>query len=132
MTAKVPRPSSTGDPKIFVLRRELSEVHLLLDNISSSSEKTIPVGDAPEPLGKEWLRRLCGIEWPSITTDEPTANEAELLIRAKDYLNGLAKPASGLTIAFTHLVTQDGNDIGLRRILTGYDLRCAEGDPAPR
>lgn len=102
--------SERSDPKTFVLRRELSEVHLLLDNITSSTEKRLPIAAAGRPgaLDEAWLRRVCEIEWPPEGTPPDEAKDAELLIRVKDHLNMLAAPASGLTIAFTHLVTQEG------------------------
>lgn len=103
------RNDRVGDPVIFVLRRELSEVHLLLDNISSSADKSLPITTAPglEGLDADWLLKICQIEWPPEDSAPQAAEEAELLIRVKDHLNALAKPASGLTIAFTLMVTQE-------------------------
>jgi hypothetical protein len=94
---------------VFVLLRELSEVHLLLDNISANPNTT--VGDAapaplPEELGPQWIEKICEISWPPDGSTEERAEDAALLIRAKDYLNRLSHPASGSTIAFTTLVTQ--------------------------
>ncbi|MEP7006882.1 MAG: hypothetical protein ABI810_12935 [Sphingomonas bacterium] len=96
------------NPKVFVLKRELSEVYLLLDNISTNPDNKLPATEAGVPIGldKEWLKKVCDIDWPPDgTTDK--AKEASLLIRAKDFLNNLAKPASGASIAFTLLATQD-------------------------
>lgn len=102
--------SERGDPKTFVLRRELSEVHLLLDNITSSTEKRLPIAAASRPVALDdaWLRRICEIEWPPEGAPPDEARDAELLIRVKDHLNILAAPASGLTIALPHHVTQEG------------------------
>ena len=100
------------NPQVFVLARELAEVHLLLDNISSDPDTTISALATREPLDgidKEWIDRVCEISWPP-TPAADKARQAALLIRAKDYLNRLAKPASGASIAFTHLVTQDERD----------------------
>lgn len=96
------------NPKVFVLERELNEVHLLLENISSNPDNRLPItSDAPPPgLDADWLTRVCQIDWPPSPADDKAA-EASLLIKAKDYLNTLAAPASGATIAFTLLVTQD-------------------------
>lgn len=95
------------NPKVFVLKRELSEVHLLLDNISSNPDNRLPLDDSVKVQGlpDEWIRKICEIDWPPDQTDD-IATQASLLIKAKDYLNSLASPASGFTIAFTHLVTQ--------------------------
>ncbi|USI74642.1 hypothetical protein [Sphingomonas morindae] len=95
------------DPAVFVLRRELSEVHLLLDNISANPDAHLPPSQekAPGGLPDDWLTRICEIDWPPENASSK-AEEASLLIRAKDFLNTLARPASGATIAFTLLVTQ--------------------------
>ena len=102
-----------NDPKVFVLKRELSEVHLLLDNISANPETKLPATQAEVPvaLGPDWLKKVCEIDWPPHAADD-RAEEACLLIRTKDFLNTLAKPASGSTIAFTILVTQQSNSRG--------------------
>ncbi len=105
-------PSPGGDPTIFVLQRELCEVHLLLDNISSNAEKTLSLGgEDAKKLGNDWLMRICQIDWPPDGSVRDRAVEADLLIRVKDYLNNMAKPASGLTIAFTHLVTKEAGTL---------------------
>jgi len=102
------RQGRLADPKIFVLERELREVHLLLDNISFNAEKSLALGlDDEGKLGRNWLRRVCEIDWPPEGGTREEAAAADLLIRVKDHLNTLAKPASGLTIAFTHLVTKE-------------------------
>lgn len=105
------------DPKVFVLTRELAEVHLLLDNLSSDPDTTITalsMREPPKGLEEKWIDRVCEISWPPPAGAPDKAQQAALLIRAKDYLNRLAKPASGASIAFTLLVTQ------------------REGDPDPR
>ena len=96
------------NPKVFVLKRELSEVYLLLDNISTNPDNKLPAteADIPNGLDKEWLKLVCDIDWPPGDKTDGSA-AASLLIRAKDFLNNLAKPASGASIAFTLLATQD-------------------------
>lgn len=101
------------DPMAYILRRARSEVHLLLDNLSASPETTISALTAagrPAELDEHWLEEVCRITWPPGTpgaTPRTLADQAALLIRAKDYLNSLAKPASGASIAFTLMVTQE-------------------------
>jgi hypothetical protein len=95
---------------VFVLERELAEVHLLLDNVSANphttvAERTVETGTEDE-LPSDWIEKVCDITWPPQGTDEDRADDAALLIRAKDHLNRLSYPASGATIAFTTLVTQ--------------------------
>ena len=99
------------DPKDFVLNRELSEVHLLIDNLSANPDKTfelMSVDDTHE-LSADWVEQICRITWPPADAPQKAADQAALLIRAKDRLNTLAKPASGASIAFTLLVTQEEN-----------------------
>jgi hypothetical protein len=101
------------NPAVFVLTRELAEVHLLLDNISADPDTTIGAlsgRERPEGLPEDWIEQICLISWPPPDSDATKAQQAALLIRAKDYLNRLAKPASGASIAFTVLVTQDDDD----------------------
>ena len=101
------------DPMAYILRRARSEVHLLLDNLSANPDTTISALTAsgrPVELDENWLEEVCRITWPPDTpgaTPKTLADQAALLIRAKDYLNSLAKPASGASIAFTLMVTQE-------------------------
>lgn len=109
------RRSASRDPKVFVLLRELSEVHLLLDNVSANPDTTVAELVDKEKLEKQglkedWIEKICEISWPPDGSNEERAVDAALLIRAKDYLNRLTRPASGATIAFTHLVTQEARD----------------------
>ena len=104
------------DRRAYVLARTSSEVHLLLDNLSANPETTISGLIAAHPaatLEPDWLEQVCRITWPPDAQDDSLATQAEqaaLLIRVKDYLNSLAKPASGATIAFTLMVTQDEDE----------------------
>lgn len=106
-----PGSQPIDDRRAYVLERTSSEVHLLLDNLSASPDTTISALAATQPpagLGADWLDQLCRITWPpDAQGGTAQAEQAALLIRAKDYLNSLAKPASGATIAFTLMVTQD-------------------------
>ena len=97
------------DPRVFVLNRELSEVHLLLDNLSANPDKSFKLlaVDNSSGLPKTWLDDVCRISWPPKDATPEAAAQAALLIRAKDRLNILARPASGATIAFTLLVSQE-------------------------
>jgi hypothetical protein len=97
------------DPKVFILSRELSEVHLLLDNLSADPDTTIEALAARQPpkgLDENWIDQICRISWPPADSNMEKAAQASLLIRVKDFLNRLARPASGMSIAFTIMVTQ--------------------------
>ena len=100
------------DPKVFVLLRELSEVHLLLDNLSANPTTSVSEMASDEKLKQHklephWIEDICKISWPPDGSNEEKSEDAALLIRAKDFLNRLSHPASGSTIAFTLLVTQE-------------------------
>ena len=116
MTNGGPEKADESDPRHFVLERTRHEVHLLLDNLSANPEATIHElsedNPPPDDLPDNWIDRVCRITWPPDQSEEGEAEQAKqaaLLIRVKDYLNSLAKPASGATIAFTLLVTQEEN-----------------------
>jgi hypothetical protein len=105
---------ATEDPKIFIFSRELSEVHLLLDALSANPNTTLaaliakaPPAEPPTGLPADWIEQICQISWPPEGSAVDQSKQASLLIKAKDYLNRLSKPASGSTIAFTTLVTQE-------------------------
>ncbi len=120
------RTRASRDPQVFVLLRELSEVHLLLDNVSANPASTIsdrsPV-KRPKELKANWIEEVCEISWPPDGSSDEKAEDAALLIRAKDHLNRLSHPASGASIAFTLLVTQGGGKKGwLRRRFIGGDV----------
>ena len=112
---------SSEDPTAFILSRARSEVHLLLDNISANPDVTIAALTAlapPKGLPEDWIEQVCEITWPrrdGQSGPEDLAKQAALLIRTRDYLNGLARPASGATIAFTLMVTQDTDAKARRR-----------------
>jgi hypothetical protein len=112
---------SSEDPTAFILSRARSEVHLLLDNISANPEVTIATlteRARPKGLPSDWIEQICEITWPrrdGQSDPDELAKQAALLIKTRDYLNGLAKPASGATIAFTLMVTQDTDTKARRR-----------------
>jgi hypothetical protein len=85
----------------FIFLRELSEVYLLIDYISGRCDKTL----ADTLL----IKNVCEIGWPPVGSDAQQATQAADLLHAKDTLNNVAGPASGLTIAFTLLVAGEDN-----------------------
>src|SRR5687767_8237101 len=100
------RRRGSRDPKVFVLDRELSEVHLLLDNVSANprttlAERLASTEGLEDDLPDDWIEQVCRISWPPDGSDDDNAEDAALLIKAKDRLNRLSYPASGSTIAFT-------------------------------
>lgn len=109
------RRRGSRNPQVFVLDRELSEVHLLLDNVSANPNTTLAERLAStqgfeDDLPDDWIEQVCRISWPPEGSNDDKAEDAALLIKAKDRLNRLSYPASGSTIAFTLLVTQHDSE----------------------
>jgi hypothetical protein len=135
--------TDSADFREFILTRELSEVFLLLDNLAADSDTTITalakLKPPPEGLDADWIERICEIKWPATASQSTQAAQAALVLKAKDYLNGLAKPASGSTIAFTLLFTQrfdekrtveiEGAKSARERKLTARRTMAAEAYP---
>jgi len=104
-----------GQIRDFIFARELAEVYLLLDHISGRPDKTLataikesgqPTNGAP---AKGLIEKICEIGWPPKGTIVEQAEQAAVLLRAKDSLNAAAYPANGATIAFTLLVAGEDN-----------------------
>jgi hypothetical protein len=85
----------------FIFVRELNEVYLLLDHISGRWDKSLYDRHV---TGLPHIRDICRIGLTPAESEHDRINQAVTLLRAKDMLNAAARPASGLTIAFTLLV----------------------------
>jgi len=93
----------------FIFSSELAEVYLLLDNVSMSTNKSLPPAPGPgDSDPKDLIERICEIRWPPVGTTADRARQAAVLLRARDELNAAAAPATGATIAFTLLVAGEG------------------------
>jgi hypothetical protein len=116
-----PHPSdSPHDQQIdeFLFKKELDEVYLLLDFISGRTDKDlsrlavpdpVPPADAtarPDLSPRDVMRRLSLIRYPPTGTRKQNADDAALLMLAKDRLTALASPARGITIAYTVMFTE--------------------------
>ena len=117
-----PSPTQTAlDEEIF--RRDLNEVHLLIEFISSLPGKSL---DDLKLLDNEWrqaehsgeqrplmdpgeaVRRISLIRFPPDPNPSTRAEQAALLLLAKDRLNDLARPARGRSIAYTTMFAGTG------------------------
>ncbi len=115
--------STTGndaDPGTFdelIFKRDLNEVHLLLDFISGRPNTMLWDLDTriPNPADGHDLTPHQVIEWvcrlrypPQLqqSTEEKAFNSA-LLLYVKDKLNALAYPARGMTIAYTYIFLEE-------------------------
>jgi hypothetical protein len=98
--------------KLF--RRDLAEVHLLIDYVSGRVDKSLSdlkgifVTDRGGHLRKateaqEIVEEICRISYPPNGGVESSAQQAAMLLAVKDQLNRIANPARGLTVAFTSM-----------------------------
>ncbi len=104
----------------LVFQQELNEVYLLLDFISGQPDKHLSdldskIVDLSNPNAKlssiEVIKRVSGLRYPPAP---PAAADAAFLLTTKDWLNSIAYPARGLTIAYT-IMFIEGDGAGLRR-----------------
>ncbi|MGB9646352.1 MAG: hypothetical protein WCB44_14670, partial [Stellaceae bacterium] len=93
-----------------IYRRDLAEVHLLMDFISGLPNKSLndlrlrdtkPDGPHPEMDPAQAVTRISLIRFPPDPSPKIRAEDAALLLLAKDCLNELIRPARGRTIAYS-------------------------------
>ncbi|HXQ17505.1 MAG TPA: hypothetical protein VN814_23045 [Caulobacteraceae bacterium] len=107
-----PEAAASGQIQDFIFARELSEVYLLLDNVSMSSGKSLPAAPkSGEDDASDLIEQICRIGWPPTGSTADRAHQAAVLLRARDTLNSAAAPATGATIAFTLLVAGEGGGL---------------------
>ncbi|SFG64302.1 hypothetical protein SAMN05518865_11564 [Duganella sp. CF458] len=92
----------------FIFIRELNEVFLLLDHISGRWDKSLHKLDNKDD-GEPHIDELCAIGLTPPENDQQRVAQAVKVLCAKDRLNAAARPATGLTIAFTLLVVGEDN-----------------------
>lgn len=90
----------------FIFVRELYEVFLLLDHISGRWDKVLRSTGAQSP---SIIETICAIGLVPATDPARRLQQAVELMSAKDTLNAIARPATGLTVAFTILVVGEEN-----------------------
>jgi hypothetical protein len=94
-----------------LLYRELFEIYLLMDYISSHCElclpKTLDIDFNDATYGSNWVRKVCSIPWPPEGPESEVVKEAEFLVKTRDALNRLVRPATGASIAFTIMSVGD-------------------------
>ncbi len=91
----------------FIFVRELNEVFLLLDHISGRWDKSL-YNFHNHDDGEPHIDELCAIGLAPPGSDEQRVAQAVKVLCAKNKLNAAARPATGLTIAFTLLVVGEG------------------------
>src|ERR1043166_1513248 len=76
----------TGPIQHFIFARELAEVYLLLDHLSGRSDKGLA-----DLNSDGMITKICNIGWPPKGTDVEQAEQAAILLMARDRLNTQAK-----------------------------------------
>ncbi|WP_028102443.1 hypothetical protein [Pseudoduganella violaceinigra] len=108
----------------FIFVRELNEVFLLLDHISGRWDKSF-YNFHNHDDGEPHIDELCAIGLTPPDNDQQRVAQAVKVLCAKDRLNAVARPATGLTIAFTLLVVGEDNQRDWRNWLRSAVLRGA-------
>lgn len=116
----------------FIFVRELNEVFLLLDHISGRWDKSLYNFHSHDD-GEPHIDELCAIGLTPPENDQQRVAQAVKVLCAKDRLNAVARPATGLTIAFTLLVVGEDNQRDWRNWLRAMMLRrgMSPSGPAP-
>jgi hypothetical protein len=110
--AEAGEPQTFGEEELFL--RDLSEVHLLIDFVSGRTDKSLDSlegvngvasrgAGAPRMSPQDVVEEICKISYPPTGTLEANAEQAAFMLVVKDKLNFLARPAKGLTVAFTSM-----------------------------
>jgi hypothetical protein len=102
---------SGNRPQLYklIFDQDLDEVHLLIDFISGRADHSLAHLSIPGPNGsthamnsREIIQAVADMRFPPKGNDDAVnANNAAMLLLAKDRLSSLAAPARGLTIAYT-------------------------------
>jgi len=149
------RPRRQNDIDEEVFRRDLAEVHLLIDFISSLPGRSLndlkvldprweptpgkPDDRRPEMDPAETVRRISLIKFPPDPSPKIRAEDAALLLLAKDCLNELTRPARGRSIAYSTmfaagqgLLGRIGNLISNLNIISNLTRHKAEEQASSR
>jgi hypothetical protein len=114
----------------FIFVRELNEVFLLLDHISGRWDKSLYNFNNHDD-GEPHIDELCAIGLAPPDSDEQRVAQAVKVLCAKDKLNAVARPATGLTIAFTLLVVGEENRRDWRNWIRSMMFRHEAGQSGP-
>ncbi|GGY38296.1 hypothetical protein [Pseudoduganella albidiflava] len=136
---RAPGPAPGDGEKLrleeFIFVRELYEVFLLLDHISGRWDKDLRAEAGADPA--QIIRTICEIGLTPAADPGLRLEQAVALMRAKDMLNTVARPATGLSVAFTILVVGEEDRRKkmnvLRRLLRDVFSRTPkEAPPSPQ
>ena len=103
----------TDDRKLIdelIFRQYLDEVHLLMDFVSRRADRSLTLLTMPNPAAPgetmtsgAIVKAISEMRYPPGPNSAVNAENAAILLMAKDRLSALADPARGLTIAYTTL-----------------------------
>jgi hypothetical protein len=103
----------TDDRKLIdelIFRQYLDEVHLLMDFVSGRADRSLATLTMPNPAAPgetmtsgAIVKAISEMRYPPGPNSAVNAENAAILLMAKDRLSALADPARGLTIAYTTL-----------------------------
>src|SRR4051812_2344899 len=100
--SKKPRPS-TREALQKVVEQDVWDAYLLVDYLSGKGEPHVRdlkvLGHVPV------IAKICELQRAIVADPHSHCTETELLFAARTELNRLARPATGLTIAYTLLVS---------------------------
>src|SRR5579862_8317387 len=106
-------PEKSGDDKHLIeeliFKQDLNEVHLLIDFVSGRADRSLTTVTMPNPsqpgetmTSGQIVESISKMRYPPPQeTPVINAQNAAILLMAKDRLSALAAPARGLTIAYT-------------------------------
>src|SRR4051794_2728613 len=132
------RPNDDDQLAFEIFRRNLNEVHLLMDFISSLPGKGLSDLILPDP-NPNWtpisanqrrpyldatasVARISEIRFPPSPNPATRAVDATVLLLAKDKLNDLARPARGRSIAYTTMFSGGVPWFSRKQNPSRYDL----------
>src|SRR5207237_692423 len=92
----------------LIFEQNLDEVHLLVDFVSGRADRSlatlaIPNGGNPVTTmtSRQIIEKIAEMRYPPNGSDAANADNAAILLLAKDRLSALAAAARGLTVAYT-------------------------------
>jgi hypothetical protein len=105
-----------------LIQHELDDVYILLDYLSGRGDRIGSIElDHKDKKGHNLnlIDAVCRIKWPS-PQEQERSEQAAILLKARDKLNQIAMPATGLTIAYTLLVAPDPGSSFRRRFALAW------------
>ena len=113
-------------------KRDLDEVHLLMDFVCGRPGKSLEELQIPDPADAsriltpaDAVRLVTEIRFPP--SQRSRARDSAFLLTVKDHLTGLAQPARGTTIAYTSMFVGDTR----RPSIVKHAFRRLVGSPNP-